>query len=282
MLFLGDMVDNVQVTDMLTRMTYVVLVLVLATPAQGYRHLSQRQGRSVPSDFVFPKLTCDKSGPFPYVVSLRTTGNRHYCGGVLVSPNAVATAASCVDVDPYPTIYIGGFDIHSPIEIKNTLMSSAHPDWNGFSQDGNDIAVLRMDSPTCVAPIPSIGGPVLTGQNTTYLGFGRTSVSGPFSTDLLFGEFTTQAASTCTSNGAAPVGTGAVSTFCTRGPGGNGGLCEGDEGGPAIFRPSTAVFQDQLVGIASYVSGSGSCSDPSTYGVFTNVKFFYSWLRSQL
>lgn len=81
----------------------------------GGRHLTQHPEKG---QFQFPGLKCDSQGPFPYSVSLRDESNQHFCGGVLISSTTVATAASCLSRGVSAiTLYIGGFDIFSPVEV---------------------------------------------------------------------------------------------------------------------------------------------------------------------
>lgn len=67
---------------------------------------------------------------FPYVVSLKTFfTQRHLCGGVLVAPNVVITAAHCVDpanpqAEIRPRVNIGGLKRHdSKAEVIYNLFS---------------------------------------------------------------------------------------------------------------------------------------------------------------
>lgn len=82
--------------------------------------------KSVP--FLIQNGRDAEAGRYPYVVSLKTFfTQRHICGGALVAPNVVITAAHCLDPsDPQaetrPRVNIGGLTRHDPdAEVKKMI-----------------------------------------------------------------------------------------------------------------------------------------------------------------
>lgn len=82
----------------------------------------------------------------PYQVSIQTRGKFHYCGGSLIAPDIVLTAAHCVDDDPKPRrviIYLGSSDrVEGGISIPAADIIY-HEKYNP-RRIFNDIALIRL------------------------------------------------------------------------------------------------------------------------------------------
>lgn len=218
------------------------------------------------------------------MASLRDDFEGFRCGAVLIQDDAVITAASCVDPllnngFPISEVLLGGFFQETPVERHSVAAIFPHGQFNGDVRNGYNLAIIKFAEQTCLQPIPFVGREAVDGENYVILGFGRTGPVDPFSQSLLTANVTNYDISVCNAAGVMP----AVDDqqICTQtAECGCGSICEGDEGGPLVYRPTETQFVDTLMGVISH--SSGNCSQEGTYGIHTDILPHLNWMRTTL
>ncbi|EDW59825.1 chymotrypsin-2 [Drosophila virilis] len=224
----------------------------------------------------------------PYQVSLQyrvRDGHVHFCGGSIIAPNRILTAAHCCKgLNAMRMSVVAGIrNLDDRGGSRSRVLSyDIHPDYRELVT--SDIAVLSIEPPlvynnVSVAPIEFaskefVGG----GEPVTLTGWGlRLPVAFPFLESVNYpNTLQRMSYSTLTNQECRDMGMTDVSDteICARGV--FRGACSGDSGGPLV-RNDNGLKQ---VGVVSY--GLVVCGLFISPDVYTRVSTFSNWLQDRI
>jgi secreted trypsin-like serine protease len=258
-----------------------LLVVLLATaPASA--------ATNPPSPRIVGGTLATQPWPAQAFVDIRLGADSFMCGGTLVTPRHVVTAAHCVTDDagiPVPpsavTLVLGHADLGEPIPPADRYVPdgvTVHPSYDAQSL-AHDVAVLRLARPAAQAPLPIIGVDETDrwapGTMATIVGWGLTSTDGSVSSELREAQVPIVGDAACDADYAAFGGIDATTMVCAGD--GTSDACQGDSGGPLMATRADSSWA--LVGMPSWGT---DCADASFPGVYTRLgaPALNAWLRT--
>ncbi|EDS44379.1 tryptase-2 [Culex quinquefasciatus] len=226
-----------------------------------------------------------ETGQFPWQVSIRAALDRSVtvCGGSLIAPQWILTAAHCAKDYTGFQIGFGSNLLNVPRLTMSAVSKIVHPEFDPVRLN-NDVAVIKLPSPVPfsweISPIqlPPLSYASKTFQNAAGVvsGFGRTSdASQSISALLKYETLRIISNAECST----VYGTSVIrnSTMCAVGwERTNQNVCQGDSGGPLVIEENGTYLQ---IGVVSFVSNRGcSTGDPSGY---IRTASYLEWIAQQ-
>ncbi|XP_027866461.1 coagulation factor VIIi isoform X2 [Xiphophorus couchianus] len=258
----------------------------VASPATGPNQTMQDQVRLVGASYC-------NHGDCPWQVLIKLNGSSH-CGGVLVRPDWVITAAHCVHGKNLQQLVVvageNNLDLKGDTEQTfDVNVVILHENYNQATGD-SDIALVRINAsvflsqyavPVCLPTKDFAERELLPVRYHTVSGWGKRTTGGnafassghPLSPVLRKMNVPIVQNSQCSQKAKFNF---TDNMLCAGYLDGNQESCRGNDGSPLVTKYGSTSF---LTGVVAWGRG---CSHPGYYGVYTKVAMFVDWVEETI
>lgn len=224
-------------------------------------------------------------GRYSYAVSLQDDYG-HFCGGSLIAPDVVLSAAHCAGGE-YKVV-IGRHDLRTDggdeVEIDLEL---SHPDYDDDTTDNDFMLLFLARDTTEDVEFAEVSPDVLPiNTKVTTLGWGDTNIDDEVSDpadELMHVELSTISNEECDASNSTAEGydpewdnyhTQITDNMVCAEHSKRKDACQGDSGGPLVIRSASGA--DVQVGVVSW---GISCAHDDFPGVYARVSAQYGWIQ---
>jgi secreted trypsin-like serine protease len=237
----------------------------------------------------------DPAFKYPWMVGLLSTSSDTeydglFCGGALIAPDIVLTAAHCLEGETVENfdVLVGAHELDNSAEnpdVRDRISPAAFLIHENFFQNEknisfNDIGLIQLSRPVddslsgiSLADDPAMEAPE---RFATVMGWGDT-IPGKWSTSPVLREVDLPLVSQDTCVAAYPEDEITEAVICAGFADGGKDGCQGDSGGPLVSFNS-GEDQHELIGLVSWGDG---CAEPGKYGVYTRISAYRDWIDEQ-
>lgn len=231
----------------------------------------------------------------PWQIQLVKNGNPG-CGGSILSETWIVTAAHCV-YEELPSVFQVAAGIRSltDIGVSGQLVDVAevivHPDFNGATTDGNDLALIELATPLNLSPA-GVSTIAIASESDSVAGVDRVGTYGRLSgwgwahwRQFQMNPYLKSVDIPIISNAEANavlsqwdqqlLDSGLAGGYLNQS---RAGTCFGDSGGPLVVQNADRTGS-LLAGIVSW---GPDCMEDANPQMFTRVASFHDWIRETM